>query len=69
MEYDFMDVHQLLAEPVVGTIEIATSKAQCALYPLWVDGTRGRGITVPVSDGKARVELKAEYATLFYELE
>jgi hypothetical protein len=42
---------------------------QCALYPVSVDGTRGAGIAVPVSDGKARVELKAEYATLFYELE
>ena len=39
------------------------------LYPINVDGSRGQAVAVPVKNGEAVLELKADYQTIFYEIE
>jgi hypothetical protein len=59
----------IVAEPVTGTVSFATNKSSLTLYPIAVGGARRAGVSVPVISGTAAVELKAEYQTLFYEIE
>jgi hypothetical protein len=59
----------VVAEPITGTVSFQTNKSSLTLYPLSVAGRRGAGVSVPVIAGSAAVELKAEYQTMFYEIE
>ncbi len=59
----------IVAEPITGTVSFATDKSSLTLYPISVSGTRGAGVSIPIVGGTAAVELKAEYQTLFYEIE
>ncbi len=59
----------IIAEPVEGTIAFRTSANRLVLRPIRVDGTRGPAVQVPVRNGKATVELKADYKTIFYAIE
>lgn len=58
----------VLAEPVVGSITMKTSKPALVMYPIMVDGRRGPAVRLPVTDGVARIELRAAYRTVFYEI-
>lgn len=59
----------IIAEPVIGTIEMKTRRKSLTMYPLAVDGTRKEGIAIPVKNGAASIELKTDYRTIFYEIE
>ncbi|MBM3498605.1 MAG: hypothetical protein FJX74_08015 [Armatimonadetes bacterium] len=59
----------VIAEPVVGTVRLRTTRPALALYPIRVDGTRGPGIELAVKDGLCEVPLTAASQTIFYEIE
>ncbi len=59
----------VLAQPVTGTIRFQTNRAALTLYPIRVDGTRAAPVPIPVQRGEATLELRAEYQTIFYEIE
>lgn len=59
----------IMAEPVVGSIIFATNAAILTAYPIASDGKRGPAIPLTIKEGKATLDVKAEYKTLFYEIE
>ncbi len=58
----------VIAEPVVGLIQVRTAHNTLVMHPLRADGTRGRAVPLAVREGLASIELTPDRRTIFYEV-
>ncbi|MCX7847644.1 MAG: hypothetical protein N2595_06425 [bacterium] len=59
----------VMCEPVEGVIEVRNMAVGGTMYPIRVDGSRGAGVQLVVSNSTVIIPLNRRHRTLFYEVE